>query len=150
MHPFLPFLQSQHLLTIAMCAGTEQWIANLYFGTDENGTMYFISPTDTAHSKMILENPQVVFSTAWFDPANHKNRKAIQGRGTCRLAQNEEEMATGVRLHTANFPEFKERITTEWIRTNEWGAKVWVLQSTYIKYWDDERYGDDETEEFHL
>lgn len=61
MHPFLPFLQSQHLLTIAMCAGTEQWIANLYFGTDENGTMYFISPTDTAHSKMILKNRRWFF-----------------------------------------------------------------------------------------
>lgn len=126
------------------------WVANVYIGTDATGAIYFISPTTNRHSQMILKNPQVAFSVAWFDVANHKNRKAVQGLGMCRLAETEDEIATGVRLHNQNFPEFKERITVEWIYTNEWDSKVWVLEPTYLKYWDDELYGDDESQEFFL
>jgi hypothetical protein len=99
---------------------------------------------------MKLKNPNVAFSIAWFDPNNHKNRKAVQGLGICHLAENEEEIKTGVKLHNQNFQEFKETITLEWIHSNKWGSKVWVLKPTYIKYWDDEIYGDNESEEFTL
>lgn len=126
------------------------WVANVYFGADESGTLYFISPEDTKHSQMIPKNPQVAFSIAWYNPKNHADRKAVQGLGTCRPAENENEIATGVRLHNQNFPEFKKRITMDWIYSNEYGSKVWILKPTYIKYWDDEVYGKEESEEFIL
>ncbi len=150
MEKVLEFLKNKKLLIIASTNNDEVWIANVYFSTDEKGLLYFISPEDSKHSKMILKNPKIAFSVTWFDENNHKNRKAIQGLGICRPAQNEEEIIVGVRLHNENFPEFRERITIDWIHENEWGSKVWVLQPSYIKYWDDELYGDDETEEFYL
>lgn|SRR3989338_4043655 len=148
MEKALKFIKSQKLMVIAAHSAQEVWVANVYIGVDEKGTIYFISPEKNKHGLMILKNPQVAFSIAWFDPGNHRNRKAVQGRGICRLAENEKEIATGVQLHNRNFPEFKERITIEWIHSNEWGSKVWVLKPTYIKYWDDELYGDKESEEF--
>ncbi len=142
------FIQSQKLMVIAVANGKDVWIANVYFGVDENGALYFVSPEDTKHSKMILNNPNIAFSIAWFDSHNHRNRKAVQGKGICRPTENEEEIATGVKLHNENFPEFKERITVEWIHYNEWNSKIWVLKPMYIKYWDDELYGSEEFEEF--
>lgn len=142
------FIKSQKLLVIAAVDGKDVWVANVYFGVDEKGTVYFVSREDTKHSQMILKNPEIAFSIAWFDPSDHKNRKAIQGKGICRPAQNEEEIATGVRLHNENFPEFKERITVDWIQNNEWNSKIWILKPTYIKYWDDELYGSEEFREF--
>lgn len=147
---FLPFLQSQQLLSIATQENGEPWIANVYFGTDDAGMMYFISPEDTKHSQHILKNNTIAFSTSWFDSTNYKNRKAIQGTGTCTIATDDETIGIGVSLHNKNFPEFKEKITIDWIRTNEWGSKVWMIKPNYIKYWDDEIYGDEESEEFHL
>lgn len=135
-------------MVIASREGEEVWVANVYFGVDEKGLIYFISPENNKHSKMILNNPKIAFSIAWFDPTNHANRKAVQGLGICRPAQNEGEIKTGVTLHNQNFPEFKERITVDWIHTNEFGSRVWVLQPIYMKYWDDELYGDKESEEF--
>lgn len=146
----LKFIKSQKLMVIASSNGEDVWVANVYYGIDDKVMIYFISPEDNRHSKMILKNPKIAFSIAWFDANNHKNRKAIQGVGICRPAENEEEIKIGVRLHNQNFPEFKERITVDWIHNNEWGSKVWVLKPTYIKYWDDELYGDDETEEFNF
>ena len=144
----MEFIRSQRVIIIASHDGNEVWVANVYFGIDENGLIYFISPEETKHSSMILKNPKVAFSIVWFDSTNHKNRKAVQGLGVCRLAESESEIATGVKLHNQNFPEFKERITVDWIHTNEWGSKVWVLKPEYIKYWDDEIYGGEESEEF--
>lgn len=34
--------------------------------------------------------------------------------------------------------------------TNAWGSKIWVIKPKFMKYWDDEVYGDDESEEFSL
>lgn len=137
-------------MVIASQSKKEVWIANVYIGTDEKANIYFVSPMGNKHSRMILKNPNVAFSIAWFDPMNHKNRKAIQGLGTCRLAKNEDEIITGVKLHNQNFPEFKERITVEWIHSNKWNSKVWVLKPTYVKYWDDELYKGRESKEFNF
>lgn len=144
------FIKSQKLMVLACHDSHEIWVANVYYGVDEQGIIYFISPDKSKHSQMILKNPHVAFSIAWFDQNNHKNRKAIQGLGECRLAQNEQEIATGVSLHNQNIPEFKDQITVDWIKNNEWGSKVWLVKPTYIKYWDDELYGDKETQEFNL
>ncbi len=135
-------------MALACRADEELWVANLYVGVDEKGTTYFVSPESAKHSKMILKNPEVASSFAWFEPSNHLDRKGVQGVGVCRPAKNEVEIATGVRLHNANFPELIKRITIDWIHFNEWGSKVWVLTPSYIKYWDDELYGDEEAEEF--
>ncbi len=144
------FIKTQKLMAIASADENGPWIANVYYSIADDGRIYFISRESARHSAMILKDPNIAFTVCWFDPANHKNRKAVQGLGACRLAGNEQEIMTGVALHNQNFPEFKERITVEWIHTNEWGSRVWVLTPTYMKYWDDELYGEDESKEFTL
>lgn len=147
----LVFLKSQQLVALATHANGKVWVANVYYGLDEKtGHLFFISSEENRHSQMILQNPEIAFSVAWFDPTDHKNRKAIQGIGVCRLAATEEEIQTGVLLHNQGFPEFRERITVEWIRTNEYQSRVWVLEPTYLKHWDDALYGSKEGKEFFL
>ncbi len=135
-------------MTIATQGKKDVWVANVYFGVDEKSTIYFISPKDTKHSKMILKNSNVAFSIAWFDPKNHKNRKSIQGLGVCKPTTNPKEIATGIKLLYKKFPDLRDILTVKWILTNAWGSKIWTLKPTYMKYWDDKIYGEDEFEEF--
>ncbi|MEK7648905.1 MAG: pyridoxamine 5'-phosphate oxidase family protein [Patescibacteria group bacterium] len=148
MKKLLEFLQSQKLVIIATCENGEPWVANVYYGVDANFKLYFVSGKNTRHSSHIQQNSHIAFSIVWFDRSNHKNRKAIQGLGQCRLAQNEEEIDVGVRLHNANFPEFAEKITLDWIHTNKRGSSIWIIEPSYMKYWDDELYGEDGSKEF--
>lgn len=150
MNNLLDFLKSQGLLVIASHDSGDIWIANVYYGIDDDFKIYFVSPEDAKHSQQILKNPKVAFSVAWFDPSNHKNRKAVQGLGICRPAKNDGEIEIGVQLHNRNFPEFKERITIDWVHTNEFKSRVWVIDPTYIKHWNDELYGEGEIKEFRL
>lgn len=150
MKPYLQFLQSKRIMALACQEGEELWMANVYIGTDEEGLIYFISSKEVRHSQMILKNPKVAFSVNWFDPENHLNRKGIQGQGVCRMAENQEEMKIGAKLHNQNFPEFKERINLKAVQDPKNPLKVWVLKLTYLKYFDDELYGEKMSEEFHI
>lgn len=126
------------------------WIANVYYGAGDDGRTYFISQEKNRHSAAILNDPNVAFTVAWFDPKNHTNRKAVQGLGMCRLAKNLAEIAVGIKLLYNKFPDLRAILTVKWIKTNAWGSKVWVLTPTYLKYWDDELYGEDESKEFFI
>lgn len=146
----LKFIKNQKLMVIASRDEKDIWVANVYFSADEKGNIYFVSSKDAKHSQMILKNPNVAFSIAWFDSTNNKNRKGVQGAGVCRIAKNLSEMTTGIKLLYKNFPDLRDILTVDWILNNAWRSKVWVLKPSYMKYWDDEIYGDDESEEFIL
>lgn len=150
MQAALDFLKNQKLVAIACTDENGPWIANVYYGADNNGKIYFISPQKNRHSEAILRNPHVAFTVAWFDPANHKNRKAVQGLGTCRQAKNSNEIVAGIKLLYDKFPDLRETLTVKWIMANIWGSRVWVIEPSYMKYWDDELYGEDESQEFFL
>ncbi len=150
MKNLIAFLKKQKLLVIACRDAKDVWAVNVYFATDAKGAMYFVSPLDATHSKMILKNPNIAFSSAWFDPMNHSNRKGVQGRGVCRTAKNAKEITVGITLIAKAFPDLKKIITAKWIRENAWGTKVWVVKPTFIKYWDDELFGDEESKEINF
>lgn len=144
------FLKNQQLMAIACTDEGGPWIANVYYGIDARGIIYFISPQKNRHSEAILRDPYIAFTVCWFDPSNHKNRKAVQGLGVCRLAKNPTEIAVGVKLLYDKFPDLREILTVKWIMTNIWGSRVWVIEPSYMKYWDDELYGEDESREFNI
>ncbi len=144
----LSFLQSQKLLTISSY-DTEPWICNVYYGIDDAMNFYFVSSTDTMHSSQILKDPRVAFSTVWYNSENYADRKSVQGKGICKIAEGG-NIVTGIRLHNANFPAFKGRLTVDYITSDENNSKIWVIKPSYMKFWNDELYGDDESEEFIL
>ena len=136
------FLKSQRLMAIASCEGGI-WIANIYYGIDDDSRIYFISPTDTKHSQQIMKSSDVAFSVAWYDKESPGNRKAVQGLGVCTVAEKEEDIRRGVYLHNENFPEFTQTLTPEYLLSNENDTKVWILEPRYIKFWNDELYGEE-------
>jgi len=143
----LEFLKSQRLIVLASGSETP-WVSNIFYGIDNNFKIYFISGEETKHGQQILENSRIAFSIAWFNVKNHEDRKAVQGTGICRIADGDEEINKGVELHNLHFPEFAEQITVDWIKNDKNKFHVWVVEPDYMKYWNDELYGDEETEEF--
>jgi len=141
------FLQNQQILQIAPAAG-DPWIANVFMGCETPEKIYFVGNPDTQYGKQLLQDPKLAFAAAWRNDSNHLDRKGIQGVGEAIFTKDEEDIAIGIRLHNQNYPEFAERITVDWVHTNEDGSGVWVIQPTFIKFWNDELYGDEETEEF--
>lgn len=150
MDKLLEFLKSQKMMTVASSNLDDLWITNVFYSVDDDLSVYFISPGDAKHSKQIKKNSKIAFSVSWFDPKNTANRKAVQGTGICVQAGTPEKIARGIYLHNKNFPEFKKRITPTWINSESHDNSVWVIKPNYMKYWDDEKYLEKESEEFIL
>lgn len=126
----------------------ELWISNVFFGVDDDLRIYFVSGTNEKHSQQILRNPEIAFSTVWYNEEDHTDRKGIQGTGICVVAETKRDIETGTTLHNRNFPQFAEKIGPRYIQSEDNDAAVWMITPRYIKYWDDELFGDEATEEF--
>jgi len=145
----LEFMKSQRIMAIAS-KGDDVWITNVFYGVDDDFKIYFISDEDTKHGGQIKKDPNVAFSVAWFNENDHEDRKGIQGQGACRIAETDEEIAKGVKIHNTLYPKFAKEIDVEMIKSDLNKSHVYILEPTYIKYWDDELYGEEEDEEFHF
>jgi uncharacterized protein YhbP (UPF0306 family) len=148
MNELKEFLQSQRILSISKVDdGGTPYATPLFVGLSDDLKLYFVSPKDAEHSQHLLQNSTVAFSMAWHLQGDFSNRKGVQGKGTCQLAESE-EIEIGVSLHNKNYPQFAERITPDYIR--EGNSAIWVIEPKWIKYWDDELYGNGGTKEFNF
>lgn len=136
------FLQSQTVVQISPKAG-DPWIANVLMSCQRPEQLFFVGSTERLYGQQLLDDSALAFATAWHEAGNHRNRKGVQGVGHARVVTADEEIAQGVNLHNRDYPEFAERITPEWIVQNEHGSRVWVIEPTFIKFWNDELYGPD-------
>lgn len=141
------FLKSQRILQIAPAAG-DPWIANVYMCCETPEKIYFVGSPKTLYGQQLTEDPKLAFATAWCSTESDLDRKGIQGVGEAVFTKNEEDIAEGVRLHNKNYPESAEKITVEWVKTNERGSGVWVITPSFIKFWNDELYGENGSKEF--
>ena len=144
------FLQSQRLLVIASMSWEDIRTTNVFYWISHDYKLYFISSEATKHSQQMLENKQIAFSIAWYNEKNHKDRKAVQWKGVCRVASSEEEIIEWVRLHNLHYPEFAWRIDVDRVKNNEHKTHVWVVEPTYMKFWNDELYWENWTKEFNF
>lgn len=150
MDKLLQFLKSQKVMTIATADERGPWTANVYYAMTNDNIIYFVSQKDSKHSQMILKNNHIAFAVAWFDCKDHSNRKGIQGLGICEIVKNPKYIISGIKALNQTFPDLKDIITVDWIKNNTWDVRVWSIKPTYAKYYDDEVYGEEESEEFNF
>lgn len=53
------YLKAHHVLTLATCAGAVPWAASLFYASDAQLNLYFISDPATRHCRELAANPQV-------------------------------------------------------------------------------------------
>jgi len=143
----LDFLKSQKLLIIATYNETP-WVCNVYYSINDNFDIFFVSPPDTNHSKHIDKNPDVAFSISWYNEKDLTDRKAVQGKGKCEILNDENKIKELLENHNKFYPLWKEIITYENMKNNTIQSKPYLIKPTYMKFWNDELYGSEGTEEF--
>ena len=70
-------LNNHKIIQIATSNGNISWICNVYYYYD-NQIIYFLSDKKAKHSLRILDNPQVAFALAEYNPEDYDDRKGIQ------------------------------------------------------------------------
>lgn len=149
----LQFINSQKLLTISTF-DTEPWICNVYFAFGEAMKRFiFVSSPEAKHSTHIGNNPRIAFSTAWFNPENLASRKSIQAKGKCYshnpgASKPEDEMLEQyISAYQNKFPSAKQWLNFEYLTTSE-TSRLYTIEAEYIKFWNDELFGEEKTLEY--
>lgn len=143
------YLNEQKSIVISTKDWDNIWSTNIFYWY-ENKRIYFISPMNEKHSQEILTNSFVSFANNWFNPLDFSDRKWIQWIWNCYLAESDIDIEKWVELHNLHFPQFKERITFDYIKSEDNLASVWYIDIDYIKYWDDELYWNWWTKDFNI
>lgn len=145
----IKFIKSQKLLILATVDKKgKPWTSNVYYSADKNLDLFFVSPPDTNHSRHVADNPQISFSIAWYDEKDLANRKAIQGVGVCKRVKSANEVMRLLRNHYKYYPLWKSVITYKSMREKLIESRPYAIKPKYMKFWNDELYGDEGTEEF--
>ena len=55
------FFTNSHYLTLSTTDGVQPWSTPLYFATDKENRLYFVSRKDSKHSQNIQKNPNISF-----------------------------------------------------------------------------------------
>lgn len=145
----IEFIKNQKLLVLSTVDEKgNPWVCNVYYSADNDLNLFFVSPTDTKHSQHIAENPQVAFSIPWYDEKNLANRKAIQGTGICKRITSANEIIRLLKNHYKYYPLWKSVITYKAMREKLIESRPYIIRPNYMKFWNDELYGDEGVEEF--
>jgi general stress protein 26 len=146
----LPFLQSQKILSFAtQDEKNSPWITNVYYSVNDDYEIFFFSGTDTKHSRHLKQNSEVAYAVVWANPADEDDRKAIQAVGVCEQVKDPIKLAKLLTVHYKYFPDWKdEDKDISDIVKKVLKAGAYVIKPRYIKYWNDEVFGDDSTQEY--
>lgn len=138
------FLANQKVLTIATAKDNQPWTSNVYFAYDDELNFYWVSSLDRRHSIEIKENEKVAFNTVWHNPDDLGDRKAIQGTGTAKLVTNWVDVAKMLIHMSKRYPDWGDALDSKAMRAKIGSSRLYIIKPDFIKYWDDELYGEDE------
>ena len=145
------FIENRKLLVLSTVDEEgNPWTSNVYYSADKDLNLFFISPPDTKHSQHIKNKSQVSFSIPWYDEKDLANRKAIQGTGICRRITNAGEIIKLLKNHYKYYPLWKSVITYKAMREKLMESRPYIIKPSYMKFWNDELFGEEGTREFNF
>ena len=147
----LKFLKEQRVFAL----GTSDkdgvsWISNAFYSINGKGQIFFISDPKAKHSINIEQQKNVSFNMCWVDPKDMWHRKAIQGSGTCEQLSNPLTIGKCIVNHFKFFPTWKEWMSKKDMVEKLLETRPYLITPIYVKFWNDELYGEDGTREFKL
>ncbi|OGK14877.1 hypothetical protein A3H80_03645 [Candidatus Roizmanbacteria bacterium RIFCSPLOWO2_02_FULL_37_19] len=137
------------LMAIATCAD-HPWIASVYYVSDNNLNLYFISPASSYHCKQILKNNSVACAIA---DSSQKARDKKVGLQLYGHATMENELATikwMLRMYNKLYPSTKEKLNFKNFQAKIMTSKVYKVTPKMIKIFSEKHSLPDDEVILHL
>jgi len=142
------FLKEEKLMAIATSTSKGLWIANVYFATDSDLNLYFLSDTKTRHCQDIKENPEVAIAIAKFAENDLGDRVGVQLIGTATKIDNFIDMGKALKIYTSKYITSGGVITLDNIKHKIIRSRPYIIRPKLIKFWNDKLYGSECTKTF--
>lgn len=144
----LDYLNSQRLMTLAT-SNKKPWVATVYFVTDKDLNLYFVSSPQSKHCQDIDKNNKVACAIADSHIPNSGEKVGIQLQGIASQIKGWEKTKVFLKMwHKAN--PGAEKINIKNMQTGAVTSRVYRIKPTYIKFMNKKIFGDDIYGKFEL
>lgn len=140
------YLRIGRMMMVATVAGDQPWNCTLMFVADENLNLYWISKSDTRHSKEIHKHQKVAAAI----PIKFADLTVVglQVEGDAELVENADEIKHAIRLFTDKFNRGEAWYKSFIAGKNE--HKLYKIKPRLFVLFDRENFPDNSRQEYKL
>lgn len=134
------------MMMVATVSGDQPWNATLYYVSDENLNLYWISKADTRHSQEIHEHKKVAAAI----PIKFSDLVVVglQLEGDANLVEDQDEIKKASRLYTDKFQRGEDWYKDFLAGKNE--HKLYKIKPRVVVLFDRENFPDNSRQEFNI
>ncbi|OGM13186.1 hypothetical protein A3D84_05365 [Candidatus Woesebacteria bacterium RIFCSPHIGHO2_02_FULL_42_20] len=139
---FSKYLKSQRLMTLATCAD-KPWVATVYFAVDNDLNFYFVSSPKSKHCKDIEKNSKVAVNVADSHTPNSAKKVGIQAQGVASQVKGWERTKVLLKMWHRAAPGMEGVVNVKSMKEKIISSRVYKIQPTFIKYFNQKLYGEE-------
>lgn len=95
------YLDEAKMMQLATARAEKPWVCNVWFASDKNMNIYWISSTNRRHSNELADNPYVAASVCMPSKPSESKQGALQIEGLAREVTKPAEMAKALKIYVA-------------------------------------------------
>lgn len=141
------YLKTHRLMQIATCSN-EPWICTVFYVLGDDKNLYFVSAPDTEHCKAIAVNNIVACAITDTEQTVTHKKKGVQLRGVATMLTYGATIKRALELWNKMNPGVENIINLKNIKKAAFESRVYKIKPTYIKFFNEELYGEEESKIF--
>lgn len=95
------YLDEAKMMQLATVRDDKPWVCNVWFASDNNLNIYWISSTTRRHSEEVKDNKHVAAAICMVREPSESDRGGVQLEGTASEVTNPIELAKALKLYVA-------------------------------------------------
>jgi len=143
------YLNSERLMAIAT-QGEHLWAATVYYVSDDDLNLYFISPPNSEHIEHIQQNNNIACAIADSHQSAAKPKVGLQLFGIASEETDLERVKWMLKMYNKLHPTTKEKLNFENFQSKVMTSRVYKVSPTKIKFFNQELFGDEEEKTYEL
>jgi len=136
----IEYLNSQQVMALATF-GRHVWSCTVYFSTDKDLNLYFISHAETEHCKNIAMNPEVACSIADSRQVMSDKKIGVQIVGRAVELSNIEKIGAALAFWSKENLDIDADISLERIKKRALESRAYRITPSEIKFFNEKLFG---------
>jgi uncharacterized protein YhbP (UPF0306 family) len=143
------FLKNHKLMTLATF-DNKPWIATVFYVSDEDFNLYFLTSPKTEHGQHIAKNGMIACNIIDSHQKVTDQKVGLQLEGTAEKVSTFESIKKILQMWHAINPGKEEKLSFDKIKNKVIGARVYKVTPNRLKFFNEKLYPEEESKTFEL
>jgi uncharacterized protein YhbP (UPF0306 family) len=127
-----------HFQFVLATSGEHPWVATLYYSTDDDLNIYFLTSPKTIHAQHIKDNPKVAASFADSPQAPNSKKVGLQIYGICKEITGARKITHAITLWTKTLNVTNKDYSYQGMLKKAISGRMYKLTPKKIKFFNEE------------